>query len=351
MGKKGMKSFMKAVSHSDAVGPIDGQADGGPGAFTTPHSTPNDAEPSRNGTSGSTTAPHSDDVSTMPAGETRGQMIQRHKREMLAHKKTISRQGKKSKDELAALMEELEMRHAKELHDLEDRLEGEAAQAVESLAISASEVTHSSEEVPKKVSHARKRREKLAQKELEREARIAEEKALQGPSTRDMESSELAALLQSMQLQMREIRADGHCLYRALEDQLGQSGGPELDYQALRTLAAKYIREHADEFLPFIMQEEGDLEGENVEEFFKSYCDSVEHSAVWGGQIELNALAHALRKQINVHSVGMPVVTLGSEYIGAGPLSVCFLRHAFGLGEHYNSVEVLPVKNEGSIDD
>lgn len=48
-------------------------------------------------------------------------------------------------------------------------------------------------------------------------------------------------------------QADGHCLYRSLEDQLDQtaasgcsSSGSEqqLNYQELRELAAEYIREH-----------------------------------------------------------------------------------------------------------
>lgn len=35
----------------------------------------------------------------------------------------------------------------------------------------------------------------------------------------------------------------------------------------------------------------------------------------------------------------MPTLELGEEYKGQGPtLRVCYLRHAYGLGEHYNSV-------------
>ena len=34
-------------------------------------------------------------------------------------------------------------------------------------------------------------------------------------------------------------------------------------------------------------------------------------------------------------------VTLGDEFAGnlAAPLTLCYMRHAFGLGEHYNSTE------------
>ena len=36
----------------------------------------------------------------------------------------------------------------------------------------------------------------------------------------------------------------------------------------------------------------------------------------------------------------MPVVVMGEEFAdgGGAPLVVCYQQHAFGLGEHYNSV-------------
>lgn len=50
-----------------------------------------------------------------------------------------------------------------------------------------------------------------------------------------------------------------------------------------------------------------------------------------------------LRRPIKVYTAGLPSLTLGEEFNGsADPLQVCYLRHAFGLGEHYNSLEALP---------
>lgn len=43
---------------------------------------------------------------------------------------------------------------------------------------------------------------------------------------------------------------------------------------------------------------------------------------------------------MQVHAVGMSTQTLGDEYAGDDKppaLEICYLRHAFGLGEHYNS--------------
>ena len=41
-----------------------------------------------------------------------------------------------------------------------------------------------------------------------------------------------------------------------------------------------------------------------------------------------------------VHSVGMPDVAFGVEYAAdrsEGIINLAYLKHAFGLGEHYNS--------------
>lgn len=68
------------------------------------------------------------------------------------------------------------------------------------------------------------------------------------------------------------LQADGHCLYRSLEDQLSlaarkhtspqassSSGdGPELlQYQQLREAVAAHIRAHADDYLPYIPEVRG----------------------------------------------------------------------------------------------
>ena len=49
---------------------------------------------------------------------------------------------------------------------------------------------------------------------------------------------------------------------------------------------------------------------------FADYCDEVEKSAAWGGQLELQALAGAYERHITVYSVGMPPVEMGKEFEG-----------------------------------
>lgn len=94
-----------------------------------------------------------------------------------------------------------------------------------------------------------------------------------------------------------------------------------------------------EQFAPFLLPED---DSEDPEQHFEKYCFTLETTAAWGGHLELTALAAALQRQIKVHAVGMPTVTIGDEFAGEGkapPLEVCYLRHAFGLGEHYNSTK------------
>ena len=50
------------------------------------------------------------------------------------------------------------------------------------------------------------------------------------------------------------------------------------------------------------------------------------------------APAKAVGRCIKVYSAHMPVVVMGEEFTDGPPLVVCYQQHAFGLGEHYNSV-------------
>mmetsp|Transcript_15010 Transcript_15010/g.39716 ORF Transcript_15010/g.39716 Transcript_15010/m.39716 type:complete len:383 (+) Transcript_15010:1527-2675(+) len=313
--------------------------------------------------------PDSDEDREGNGPETRGQVIQRHKREMQAFKKNLQRMGKKSKDELAAMNSEIEARHKRELQEVEQREKQaeEPAQELSGLRLGTEAEARPgpSEEHASsgggKATKAMKRREKAQREEAEREARIAEEAAAAGPSARAQEEEALGRLLAPLGLRMREIKADGHCLYRSLEDQLqlhlaleksaatdasngsssGSSSGLQpLQYQQLREAAAAHIRAHPDEYLPFILSEEDTTNGaDDGLSAVERYCQELESTASWGGQLELSVLAQVLKRPIKVYAAGLPTVTLGDEFEVQGPpLQVCYLRHAFGLGEHYNSL-------------
>ncbi|EIE21449.1 cysteine proteinase [Coccomyxa subellipsoidea C-169] len=231
--------------------------------------------------------------------------------------------GKKRKDDIEKLDKEISVRHAAELAGLEERLAAESSPGDETVQLAESlyetKLNNGQERGGAQPSRAQKRRDAKAAAEAERDARIAEEQDAMGDSDRVIEERELAATLAPLGLAVRSIPADGHCLYRAVEEQLGAAGCEELlppprDYWAVRAKAAAYMRTHPDQFLPFIPQEDG----EDVGAAFEAYCVAVENSAAWGGQLELGALAQALQRHIAVYSVGMPRVDMGAEFKAAG---------------------------------
>lgn len=64
--------------------------------------------------------------------------------------------------------------------------------------------------------------DKKAAQEKERESRIAEAEVQNLQGVRHQEGLKLAQNLAQQQLQIKEISSDGHCMYRAIEDQLAQ---------------------------------------------------------------------------------------------------------------------------------
>jgi len=155
--------------------------------------------------------------------------------------------------------------------------------------------------------------------------------------------------LEPLGLKITEIKPDGHCLYRAVEHQLAflSGGSSTYTFQGLREMVAAYMRKNASEFLPFFLSENGtDGTSENtLTDRFENYCREVESTAAWGGQLELGALTHCLKKHIMIFSGSFPDVEMGKEYrseTGTGlsnsGIMLSYHRHAFGLGEHYNSV-------------
>ena len=148
------------------------------------------------------------------------------------------------------------------------------------------------------------------------------------------------------------MKPDGHCLYRALEDQLAlypDTSSIQFSLQKLREIETSYMRSHAKDFAPFVVvgdTDENDV-NENEEAVFERYCHQVESTASWGGHLELDALAHSLQKHIIVYSSSLPEVEMGKQYDKNmnSTLRLSYHRHAFGLGEHYNSVVPLLLDN------
>eukprot|EP00288_Rhodomonas_lens_P007238 CAMPEP_0177724084 /NCGR_PEP_ID=MMETSP0484_2-20121128/18543_1 /TAXON_ID=354590 /ORGANISM="Rhodomonas lens, Strain RHODO" /LENGTH=271 /DNA_ID=CAMNT_0019236535 /DNA_START=28 /DNA_END=843 /DNA_ORIENTATION=+ len=192
----------------------------------------------------------------------------------------------------------------------------------------------------KKLSKQQKR--KLA-KEAEEKRRYEEAKkeAENQPDPRAEEDKALAVKLAPLKLTVKEVKPDGHCLYRAVGDQCVQnlsslpenlsnevSAWPEgTEYLKLRRKTAEYMRLRRNDFEPF------------VDADYDSYLQKIEGTAEWGGDIELQALSRALGANIHVHSALLAEQVFSPDAPSSLHFNVSFHRHAFGLGEHYNSLK------------
>jgi OTU domain-containing protein 6 len=188
-----------------------------------------------------------------------------------------------------------------------------------------------------KVSKTQRKREKKSQKEKERLERIAQEEVGGDINrSRQIEEEKFKKLLSGRSLTILEVPSDGDCMYKAIEHQL-RLFGIDSSVQSLRTKAATFMRKHPMDFLPFLVSDStGDM---MTDDEFANYCHSVESTKAWGGQIELQALSHVLQMPIEVIQVDTPPVLLGDDKGSADRrLLISYHRHAYQLGEHYNSL-------------
>ncbi|XP_010216646.1 PREDICTED: OTU domain-containing protein 6B [Tinamus guttatus] len=252
--------------------------------------------------------------------------------------KNDKKRRKQLADEVAKLEAELEQKHKEELKQLkeaspEQNKLGSVADGVANLELRGLE-QHIQQP---RISKAQKRREKKAALEKEREERIAEAEIANLTGARHLESQKLSSLLATRHLEIKQIPSDGHCMYRAIEDQL-KDHQHSWTVATLRNQTAKYMQSHFEDFLPFLTNPST---GETYsKEEFEKYCDDIANTAAWGGQLELRALSHILQMPIEVVQMDSPPIIVGEEYSGK-PIILVYMRHAYGLGEHYNSVKLL----------
>lgn len=200
----------------------------------------------------------------------------------------------------------------------------------------SSTASDASSEVPAPVQKPKKRnraKERLAKRQAQVDAIRAEalSEAAATPDYRAMEAETMDKLLDSRGLSLHEIQPDGHCLFSSLSDQLLLRHKKTLTVSELRSMAAKHIRDHRDEFIPYLFDEET-MAIKDVDE----YTAELENTAMWGSDMEILALAKELDCPVEVLTAGGAPITFnaGGEQ---DRLFVAFYKHSYGLGEHYNS--------------
>ncbi|KAG0734789.1 hypothetical protein G6F57_004355 [Rhizopus arrhizus] len=181
----------------------------------------------------------------------------------------------------------------------------------------------------KKVNKAKLRIEKR-NAEMERLREEAEKEAANQVDQGALETDAIKELLTPMNLRIKQITADGHCLYNAFADQLKSRYNEEVTYKELRKSAADYMRNHADDFTPFLYLEDGN---------FEKYCNDIENTACWGGQLEILALARSRKVPVDIIQMGAPVLKIcDDEYPDKVPVKLAYHKHLYSLGAHYNSL-------------
>eukprot|EP00405_Crypthecodinium_cohnii_P015534 CAMPEP_0206451136 /NCGR_PEP_ID=MMETSP0324_2-20121206/19148_1 /ASSEMBLY_ACC=CAM_ASM_000836 /TAXON_ID=2866 /ORGANISM="Crypthecodinium cohnii, Strain Seligo" /LENGTH=288 /DNA_ID=CAMNT_0053920933 /DNA_START=39 /DNA_END=902 /DNA_ORIENTATION=+ len=191
------------------------------------------------------------------------------------------------------------------------------------------------EKAAKKKEKAAKKREKQASKEAEKEKEKAEERRNAGPARRDLELKAIAGKLAMSKPPRRvfDVAGDGHCLYRAVADQILRYRPTVLEiaekadaYLDVRKACATALRARPEAYEAFAELNDG--------EDYAGYCSRVESSADWGGQLELRALSDELGVTIAVHRAEQEDLLIGDDKDGE-PLHVTYHQFWYALGEHY----------------
>ncbi|KAI7900586.1 uncharacterized protein BX663DRAFT_544751 [Cokeromyces recurvatus] len=182
----------------------------------------------------------------------------------------------------------------------------------------------------KKVNKARLRIEKR-NAEMERLRLEAEAEAMNQVDMATVETKAIQERILPLNLSIKPISADGHCLYNAFADQLKMRYNQNVDYKELRRSAAEYMRHHQDDFVPFLYLEDGTD--------FNKYCDDIENTACWGGQLEILALAKSKSVPVDIIQYDGPIIKIcEDEYPEKPPIKLAYHKHLYSLGAHYNSL-------------
>ena len=258
----------------------------------------------------------------------------KHKAEWRAFRERAEaqRQGasKKKLKQIAFQLQQEESDLRYQQHQELEELEGDAGTVEEEPVVVEDAAARKREEEErikaKKLAKAAKKKSKREAKAKTESARAQadaiEAEEVRRNSERKKECEAISRKLVEVNRKIKDVAADGHCLYRAVADQSDST------YAEVRETCATFMEAHADDFAPFI-----------EDESFGDHCAKVRSSAEWGGQPEVLALARALQRPIVVYSRDSAPLRMGD---GNGEeLVVTYHRDYYALGEHYNSTEPL----------
>lgn len=272
-----------------------------------------------------------------------------------ALKKTASKGDKKKKkevlEEIVRLESDLDKKHADELAASEKSTENNPTNELDANrndveSIEGSDIA-GEEEKNVRVSRAQKRRDKKANEEKVRQAEILAQEELNKTGPRVIELNTIKSILKKRNLMLHPIASDGNCLYNAVRHQLQVTGRLADDVQTMRQKTADYIRQNKDSLIFYMTNAEtGDCLNDAQ---FERYCEDLQNTAAWGGQVEISALSQILRVPIEViQATGAPTIQGDDKFKGPN-LIITYHRTMYSLGEHYNATK--PIATNSTDDD
>lgn len=182
----------------------------------------------------------------------------------------------------------------------------------------------------KKVNKAKARLQRRAE-EMEAQREAARTEASIMTDHKGIEDQAMKAKVAALGLKERAVDANGHCLYSAFADQLALLDRPRETFQTMRQQAAEYIRTNQDDFMPFLLADEGDA-ATNI----ASYTDEIEKTPKWGGELEIIALARRHRVAVDVLQARGDTLTY--EEANTDKVRLARYSHMYSLGAHFNSL-------------
>lgn len=141
------------------------------------------------------------------------------------------------------------------------------------------------------------------------------------PGAHDSTSDSEFPLLASLQLYAANTTGDGNCLFRAFSDQLY---GDESHYAKIRSQALSYIKTHRERFEAFV--------GE-FGETFDAYTKRLSQDAVYGGHLEIVAVAEQFAADIAIYQADSMYAVQPIDSTASKTLHI-----AYHTWEHYSSV-------------
>jgi OTU domain-containing protein 6 len=260
-------------------------------------------------------------------------------------KKSVMKGDKKKKKEIdtqiAILESEFEEKCSIELKNFQDKkLNNTGEEAIEVKTQSNEEEGFKNTE--NKASKSKKRKDKKEEKSQKREVEIALQEIENKNLPAAIELKKIKEKLSKRGLQIKDVNADGNCMYYAICDQLFKIVNLKKNCEDLRILTCDYMRKNQADFQPYLSSED---DGETFnDEKYEEYCENIKRTLVWGGQLELRALSDILKIKIIVIQADSNDIVIGENH--NEEMLITYHRLLYGSGEHYNSTEPLVLNDD-----